>query len=1207
MPIETKDLVIYESERLTDNDDGGGKYNGKVIVDGRSNNLFDDISELDRTMGSVSLRKIFPAVTTADTDKLMGATVFVSELPKDPNVSALLFSTKNWTDQRKSAQNRIENYLAKGSQVAGTPLDTHWLGMKTLQVAMFPSEQEMSPGATIVLISNEGKALMHEQYARILKVESRIAKMIIDQKEVEYKAVTYTLSDALEIDYVGLTAKQWYNGEKSITILRDTLVADTGKYFSSAAITQDIQIGSTVAQAKSIFAQLVPSAQTETPLINLNVSGTSTALMGASQNLISRQITAVIGTNTNTFIGSPILPGSLSFQLDANAVTDKAGELKTSAGISVGTIEYDKGLIKWNAGAGTGSKTITFNFTPASARNRVSNTDFIEVTKESQSLNYVRTLDTAPARGSLAINYTAQKKTYTLRDDGTGGIGGGINGIGVGTVDYINGTVAITFSALPDVGTDIIFYWADDVAYSDITARQVNKLSLEYSIAKPVDTTGVLKWAIGADNYTANVALDGTISGHATGQVIDQKVILKPNLLIPVSTQINFEYTAFTSASIATGNKPGLLAGEGIEISGKTYQMYQFTLDSVKQNAMKFSAVLSSSESYLATANATIEAIISNEFYYKDISGEIFLTDSTYSKKLQKVGTINYTTKVVKMAAWATGVLYRRTVKTTGGYYKTQTTGVESINVVFAKESGSQDFKYSAPVDAVSEAITTQLNRTSEYCLFIDKDQGMGLAEETISLRINNQRYFVSGASVYTSMDTSTGSGIASGIFDSSAGRMSFTGMIANSGNQVQWESVSQVVDSMPQAFVVFKIPTVPIRPLSFQLLIGSPAVINVTADQNGNITHNQVKGTVNYENGTVKLYFTEQIQSVNEVQLQEYFDKYSWFSEANYSSAEGAGLYTVFLPSWFSADEIKYNAVSFSYIPLDPEVLGISATRLPSDGQVPIFRVGDIAVISASKDFSMVDHVAGKTYQLPDTRISWCELIDSKGMKVPFDMYVVDYDYGKFTLSGDFAVNALTPPFTAQYRYQDMLLISDVQINGQLTFAKQITHNYSTENTIVGSALVIDDMQARYTNKFVQQTWSSVWADEGSGGGISANYNDAIYPIAMTNQGAIQERFAIVFTSGTTFKCVGEYSGEVGTGSTTIDFFPLNPITNAPYFTIKKEGWGSGWANGNVMRFNTIASNFPIWAIRTVKQSEPTELADQFQIMLRGDIDRVV
>ncbi len=110
MAIETKDLVIYKSERLTDNSDGGGKYSGVVVQDGISNNLFNDVSEMDRTMGDVSMRKVFPAVTTEDTDLLMGATVFVSELPEDPNVSALLFSTKNWTDERQSAQNRVENY-----------------------------------------------------------------------------------------------------------------------------------------------------------------------------------------------------------------------------------------------------------------------------------------------------------------------------------------------------------------------------------------------------------------------------------------------------------------------------------------------------------------------------------------------------------------------------------------------------------------------------------------------------------------------------------------------------------------------------------------------------------------------------------------------------------------------------------------------------------------------------------------------------------------------------------------------------------------------------------------------------------------------------------------------------------------------------------------------------------------------------------------
>ena len=187
------------------------------------------------------------------------------------------------------------------------------------------------------------------------------------------------------------------------------------------------------------------------------------------------------------------------------------------------------------------------------------------------------------------------------------------------------------------------------------------------------------------------------------------------------------------------------------------------------------------------------------------------------------------------------------------------------------------------------------------------------------------------------------------------------------------------------------------------------------------------------------------------------------------------------------------------------------------------------------------------------------------------------------------------------------MLLIRDVQINGQLTFTKPVTHNYDAENSIVGSALVINDMQARYTRKFVQPTWGNLWTDEAVGGAISANYNDALYPIAVTNNGNIQERWALVFTSTTDFRCVGEYSGQIGTGSVNTDFAPINPVTSVPYFKVKKEGWGAGWASGNVMRFNTIAATYPVWVIRTVKQSEPTVLSDQFQIMLRGDIDRVV
>ena len=298
---------------------------------------------------------------------------------------------------------------------------------------------------------------------------------------------------------------------------------------------------------------------------------------------------------------------------------------------------------------------------------------------------------------------------------------------------------------------------------------------------------------------------------------------------------------------------------------------------------------------------------------------------------------------------------------------------------------------------------------------------------------------------------------------------------------------------------------------------------------------------------------------------------------------------------------------MAYTYIPLDSEILGLSATRLPIDGRVPIFRVGGIGIVSSSKAQELPSAIAGTTYNLDDQRISWAELEDANGTKVPFDLYTVDYDYGRVTLGGDFVLGNLVAPLSVKYRYQDMGLIRDVQINGQLTFTKPLTHNYDAVDTIVGSALVIGDMQARYTRKFVQGSWSGAWSDAPVGATIPANYNDALYPIQVTNKGAIQERWYIQFTDTQSFRCIGEYSGQIGTGTTNADYAPINPVTGVPYFTIKKEGWGAGWANGNVLRFNTVAANFPVWVIRTVKQSEPTVTSDQFQIMLRGDIDRVL
>lgn len=458
---------------------------------------------------------------------------------------------------------------------------------------------------------------------------------------------------------------------------------------------------------------------------------------------------------------------------------------------------------------------------------------------------------------------------------------------------------------------------------------------------------------------------------------------------------------------------------------------------------------------------------------------------------------------------------------------------------------------------------------------------------------------------LYRNVNPANNSGIQSGVIQYGTGIVEIDSWTPNTDNTITLESLTTTTDLLPVNKISFRTPIMPIRPQSLTVVVGTTEFgqLTLTADENGVIETSRAHGQVNWDNGFVTIYFytKTKITEANraDIEANDWYDPLLEYQE-------GVDTY-INVPVWVDASSVRYNAVAYTYIPLDSEILGLSATRLPIDGRVPIFRVGGIGIVSSSKSQELPSAIAGTTYDLNDQRISWAELEDSNGTKVGFDLYTVDYDYGRVTLGGDFVLGNLVAPLKVKYRYQDMGLIRDVQINGQLTFTKPLTHNYDAVDTIVGSALVIGDMQARYTRKFVQGSWSGAWADEPLGVMIPANYNDALYPLQVTNKGAIQERWYIQFTGATEFRCIGEYSGQIGTGTINADYAPINPVTGVPYFTIKKEGWGSGWANGNVLRFNTVAANFPVWVIRTVKQSEPAVLSDQFQIMLRGDIDRTI
>ncbi len=80
MAITNADVKLFESQRLTDEEDGGGRVTGNEVIDGNVNNLFQDISRIDRTIGDVALRKAFIGISTVSAN--------ITSVIANPNRSA---------------------------------------------------------------------------------------------------------------------------------------------------------------------------------------------------------------------------------------------------------------------------------------------------------------------------------------------------------------------------------------------------------------------------------------------------------------------------------------------------------------------------------------------------------------------------------------------------------------------------------------------------------------------------------------------------------------------------------------------------------------------------------------------------------------------------------------------------------------------------------------------------------------------------------------------------------------------------------------------------------------------------------------------------------------------------------------------------------------------------------------------------------------
>lgn len=547
MTILQGDVKLVASERMTDVPEGGGAPTATVIQDGESNSVFPDISEVDRAGGNVSLRKVFVSVQTDNTDTYLGSNVIVAEPPNDPRVSITAFRTTDTFDVRDNATDRIEAYLVAAGEWPGFLLENHVQGQRSVQIFQRPSEPPPNIGQTLVLVQNEGLSNKYEQYVRVTATSS-VTRTYVDENGNPYDGtvVTCSISDVLRYDFPGTAANRGFRRLEGRTRVRDTSVADAGMYAGVAKTTEAVSIGDISARVASIFTQLVPSAQAETPIVDANAAGEPQALVAAANGNMSLTTAVPFSNISNVSLGTSVVPGTLNITLATGGpLTDAAGQILDGTTV-VGVIDYAGGRLSFPTLTApyTGTKTIAFR--PAAAPTRTTNTAGVEVSAESRAFNYVVTLAPTPTPGGVSVSYRAQGRWYTLVDNNAGVLRGSDASYGTGTVNYETGSVAVTLGALPDVGSAVLFSWANRTSFNVRTDIAVPKLGVEFTLdgAPLVPGSLSITWGSGADTKTATGAVNGTISGDATGEVnyLTGAVVLRPNVLPLGGTTFEVSY-----------------------------------------------------------------------------------------------------------------------------------------------------------------------------------------------------------------------------------------------------------------------------------------------------------------------------------------------------------------------------------------------------------------------------------------------------------------------------------------------------------------------------------------------------------------------------------------------------------------------------------------------------------------------------------------